>query len=147
MNLEIKIAEITTEALKALYNIDFNTTEIQLQKTKKEFEGDFTIVTFPFVKLARKSPEVIGNELGEYICKHESLIDKFNVIKGFLNISIDKSYWIQQLEIIEQNNTFGYQEVTENSPLVMVEYSSPNSMEQEINLEPLALKDCCACLI
>ena len=127
MNLEIKIAEITTEALKALYNIDFNTTEIQLQKTKKEFEGDFTIVTFPFVKLARKSPEVIGNELGEYICKHESLIDKFNVIKGFLNISIDKSYWIQQLEIIEQNNTFGYQEVTENSPLVMVEYSSPNT--------------------
>ena len=127
MNLEIKIAEITTEALKALYNIDFNTTEIQLQKTKKEFEGDFTIVTFPFVKLARKSPEIIGNELGEYICKHESLIDKFNVIKGFLNISIDKSYWIQQLEIIEQNNTFGYQEVTENSPLVMVEYSSPNT--------------------
>ncbi|MBO7255642.1 MAG: arginine--tRNA ligase [Paludibacteraceae bacterium] len=127
MKLEIKIAEITTEALKALYNIDFNTTEIQLQKTKKEFEGDFTIVTFPFVKLARKSPEVIGNELGEYICKHESLIDKFNVIKGFLNISIDKSYWIQQLEIIEQNNTFGYQEVTENSPLVMVEYSSPNT--------------------
>lgn len=127
MNLEIKIAEITTEALKALYNIDFNTTEIQLQKTKKEFEGDFTIVTFPFVKLARKSPEVIGNELGEYICKHESLIDKFNVIKGFLNISIDKSYWIQQLEIIEQNNTFGYQKVTENSPLVMVEYSSPNT--------------------
>ena len=127
MKLEIKIAEITTEALKALYNIDFNTTEIQLQKTKKEFEGDFTIVTFPFVKLARKSPEVIGNELGEYICKHESLIDKFNVIKGFLNISIDKSYWIQQLEKIEQNNTFGYQEATEKSPLVMVEYSSPNT--------------------
>lgn len=127
MKLEIKIAEITTEALKALYNIDFNTTEIQLQKTKKEFEGDFTIVTFPFVKSARKSPEVIGNELGEYICKHESLIDKFNVIKGFLNISIDKSYWIQQLEKIEQNNTFGYQEATEKSPLVMVEYSSPNT--------------------
>ncbi len=127
MKLENKITEITIEALKNLYSIDFNSSDIQIQKTKKEFEGDLTIVTFPFVKLVRKSPDAISTELGDYICRHESLVEKFNVIKGFINLTIDVSYWLKKLEEIDAEEKYGFVPQTENSPLVMVEYSSPNT--------------------
>lgn len=127
MKLELKIAEITVNALKSLYSIDVECSDIQLQKTKKEFEGDLTIVIFPFVKAVRKSPDIIGGELGEFICKHEFLVEKFNVIKGFLNLCISKQHWINELNEIDKDDTFGYKTVTDNSPLVMVEYSSPNT--------------------
>lgn len=127
MKLELKIAEITANALKSLYGIDVKYSYIQLQKTKKEFEGDLTIVIFPFVKMVRKSPEAIGNELGNFICEHESLVENFNVIKGFLNLCIGKKHWIDELSEIDKNDIFGYKTATDDSPLVMVEYSSPNT--------------------
>lgn len=127
MKLELKIAEITANALKSLYGIDVKCSDIQLQKTKKDFEGDLTIVIFPFVKTVRKSPDVIGNELGNFICEHESLVENFNVIKGFLNLCISKKHWIDELSEINKNDTFGYKTATDDSPLVMVEYSSPNT--------------------
>ena len=98
-----------------------------MQKTRKEFAGDITIVTFSFVKQARKSPEVLGNELGEYICQKFPLVLNYNVIKGFLNLTIDVSYWLDMLEKIDSEEKFGFVSQTEDSPLVMVEYSSPNT--------------------
>ncbi len=127
MTLEQTLTNVVANAVKSLYGIEIQASDIQLQKTRKEFSGDFTVVTFPFVKQARKSPEAVGAELGEYICQHEPLVEHFNVIKGFLNLSISKTYWLEQLAAIEQNDTFGYQTATDNSPLVMVEYSSPNT--------------------
>ncbi len=127
MTLEQTLTNVVANAVKSLYGIEIQASDIQLQKTRKEFSGDFTVVTFPFVKQARKSPEAVGAELGEYICQHEPLVEQFNVIKGFLNLSISKTYWLEQLAAIEQNDTFGYQTATDNSPLVMVEYSSPNT--------------------
>ncbi len=127
MTLEQTLTNVVANAVHSLYGIEIQASDIQLQKTRKEFSGDFTVVTFPFVKQARKSPEAVGAELGEYICSHEPLVEQFNVIKGFLNLCISKTYWLEQLAAIEQNDTFGYQAATDNSPLVMVEYSSPNT--------------------
>ena len=127
MILEETLAEIVVKAVKSLYDIDVEKSNIQLQKTRKEFAGDITIVTFSFVKQARKSPEVLGNELGEYICQKFPLVLNYNVIKGFLNLTIDVSYWLDMLEKIDAEEKFGFVSQTEDSPLVMVEYSSPNT--------------------
>lgn len=127
MTLKQRISPIVVEALKELYNIEIAESEIQFQKTKKEVDGDVTVVAFPYVKQARKSPDVVGAELGEYICKHLPVVERYNVIKGFLNLSVSKAYWLEQLNEIEQCENYGYTEATEESPLVMVEYSSPNT--------------------
>lgn len=95
MNLEVTIQSVVAQSVKTLYNVDVETNQIQIQKTKKEFEGDITVVVFPFVKAARKSPEGAGQEIGEFIVKNNPVVSAFNVIKGFLNLSIDKSYWIE----------------------------------------------------
>lgn len=127
MILEETLSEIVVKAVKILYDIEIEKNVIQLQKTRKEFSGDITVVTFSFVKQARKSPEVLGQELGEYICQNFSLVSEFNVIKGFLNLTIDVSYWLNKLEEIDAEEKYGFVPQTENSPLVMVEYSSPNT--------------------
>lgn len=127
MLVENIIAQATAEAVKALYGLDFPAEKITPQTTKKEFEGNLTIVVFPFVKAAHKAPETTGTEIGNYLAEHCDAVAKFNVIKGFLNITIEKSFWTKVLEKVSDDKNFGFKPVTADSPLVMIEYSSPNT--------------------
>lgn len=127
MNIEITLTQLVQQAVKTLYAVDLEEKQIQLQKTKKEFEGNITVVTFPFVKAARKSPEQVGQELGEYLKENAEIVADFNVIKGFLNISISAAYWLETLKDIDASENFGTKTVNDASPLMMVEYSSPNT--------------------
>jgi arginyl-tRNA synthetase len=127
MSIEAKITQAVILAVKELYRAETDEKTVQLQKTKKEFEGDLTVVVFPFAKMARKSPEQAANEIGEYLKSNEPLITEFNVIKGFLNLSIAQNYWLQTLSSIDKKADFGTTKATDASPLVMIEYSSPNT--------------------
>ena len=128
MTIEEKIIVSVKDAVKALYEVDTDDKQIQLQKTKAEFEGHLTVVVFPFVKIARKAPEQVGNEIGQYLVSNLSdVVAKFNVVKGFLNLVISDAPWITLLNKINAEPKFGFTDVTENSPLVMIEYSSPNT--------------------
>lgn len=127
MNLEATIQSAVAQAVSVLYQFETEPAQIQLQKTKKEFEGDVTVVVFPFVKAARKSPEGAGQEIGEYLVQNSHVISAFNVIKGFLNLSINHTYWIDLLNNISTNEKFGTVASDDNSPLMMIEYSSPNT--------------------
>ena len=127
MNLDETIQSAVAQSVKALYDIDTEIQQIQIQKTKKEFEGDITVVVFPFVKPARKSPEVVGQEIGEYILQHHPVVSAFNVIKGFLNISISKAYWLETLNAIHNDSLFGTTAAGDDAEVMMIEYSSPNT--------------------
>lgn len=127
MNIETILTESIASAIKALYGTDAESGKIQLQKTRKEFEGDFTLVVFPFLSLSRKKPEDTAKEIGEYLVANQPIAESFNVVKGFLNISIAPSYWIELLHNIDKEEKWGITEATPDSPLVMVEYSSPNT--------------------
>jgi len=113
--------------VKALYGMDANEKMLQLQKTRSEFEGNLTLVVFPFVKAAKKSPEQTAQEIGEYLVANCTAISKFNVVKGFLNLSIGEGAWLSLLQAMDQDDRFGMKPVHEDSPLVMIEYSSPNT--------------------
>lgn len=127
MNLDETIQSAVVQSVKALYDIDTDIQQIQIQKTKKEFEGDITVVVFPFVKAARKSPEVAGQEIGQYILEHFPVVSAFNVIKGFLNISISKAYWLETLNAIHNDSQFGTITAGNDADIMMIEYSSPNT--------------------
>ena len=127
MNIEALISKAAQEAVKALYGQDVSEKMVQLQKTRSEFEGNLTLVVFPFVKMARKSPEQTAQELGEYLQKNCGAIEKFNVVKGFLNLCIGDGAWLQLLSAIDADAHFGTKQATDDSPLVMIEYSSPNT--------------------
>ena len=127
MNLESILTISVSGAVKTLYNADAELNQIQIQKTKKEFSGDLTVVVFPFVKAARKSPEQTGQEIGEYLVQNNPVISGFNVIKGFLNLNISKIYWLETLAEIHSNADFGITKATDESALMMIEYSSPNT--------------------
>ncbi|MBR0262863.1 MAG: arginine--tRNA ligase [Prevotella sp.] len=127
MNIEALISKAAGEAVKALYGMDATEKMLQLQKTRSEFEGNLTLVVFPFVKAAKKSPEQTAQEIGEYLQQHCGAVEKFNVVKGFLNLSVGDGAWLQLLEAIDKDDNFGMKQATENSPLVMIEYSSPNT--------------------
>nr|WP_320037203.1 arginine--tRNA ligase [uncultured Bacteroides sp.] len=127
MNIENKIAESVINGLKALYGQEVSAAQVQLQKTKKEFEGHLTLVVFPFLKLSKKKPEETAQEIGEYLLANDSSISAFNVIKGFLNLTIASSCWIELLNSIHAEKQYGIIPANENSPLVMIEYSSPNT--------------------
>ena len=127
MNIETIINETIIAAIKELYDQDVAAESIQLQKTRKEFEGDFTLVVFPFLKMSKKRPEETAQEIGEKIAAMQPLVSGFNVIKGFLNLSIATTYWIDLLHSIEKNDMWGITKADEKSPLIMVEYSSPNT--------------------
>lgn len=127
MNIEIQLSTAVSQAVKALYDIDMSAEKIQIQKTKKEFEGDLTVVTFPFTKMARKAPQMIAEELGVYLLENCKTVVAYNVINGFLNLSIKQAHWIETLNQINQNEQFGLTSATDESPLMMVEYSSPNT--------------------
>ena len=127
MNIEENISKAVVGAVKSLYGIELAENGIQLQKTKSDFEGDITLVVFPFTKTARKQPEVIGNEIGQWLTENTDIVDKYNVIKGFLNLSISKDNWISTLNNIYNDKKYGTKEETPESPLMMIEYSSPNT--------------------
>lgn len=124
MSLEQHIQVLVKDAVKALYGVDAEDSQIQLQKTRPEFEGNITLVVFPFVKLARKAPAQVAAEIGEELAKSE-LIAKYNAVQGFLNLVIDDAFWVKQLEAIDAEANYGQQ--PSRNQLMMVEYSSPNT--------------------
>lgn len=128
MTLENILTKKVQEAVKNLYGIEVNEQQVQLQKTRPEFEGDITLVVFPFVKAARKAPAQVATEIGETL-KGE-LVEKYNAVQGFLNLSIAQTYWLAQLQTIADTENYGQQTRTKedgSQPLMMVEYSSPNT--------------------
>ena len=127
MNIEALTSKAAQEAVKALYGMDATEKMVQLQKTRSEFEGNLTLVVFPFVKAAKKSPEQTAQEIGEYLQANCVAVEKFNVVKGFLNLSVGDGAWLNLLEAIDQDENFGMKQATDDSPLVMIEYSSPNT--------------------
>ena len=127
MTIEAKIISSVTDGIKSLYGQEVAATQIQLQKTKKEFEGHLTLVVFPFLKMSRKSPEQTATEVGEYLKANCPAISAYNVIKGFLNLTISSDCWIELLNDIHTTAQYGLTQATESSPLVMIEYSSPNT--------------------
>ena len=127
MKIENQISRAVIAAVKELYAQEVTEAMVQLQKTKSTFEGNYTLVVFPFIKISRKKPEDTAQEIGEYIAKHCEAVADFNVVKGFLNLVIAAEAWISLLNDIHSDDRFGEKPVTEASPLVMVEYSSPNT--------------------
>ncbi len=127
MSIETIIQEATVTAIKDLYGADTDMNQVQVQVTRKEFEGDVTIVVFPLLRLSRKSPEQTGEELGAYLVEKVDIVDGFNVIKGFLNLNISQQYWMNILSEVFADMNFGRKEAGEDAELVMVEYSSPNT--------------------
>ena len=127
MNIEQKLVSSVIGGLKALYGQDVPAAQVQLQKTKKEFEGHLTLVVFPFLRMSKKGPEQTAREIGEYLQANEPSVAAFNVIKGFLNLTIASSAWIELLNGIHADKQYGIVAATDNSPLVMIEYSSPNT--------------------
>ena len=125
--IEQQIMSAAQAAVKALYGQDVPEKMVQLQKTRSEFEGNLTLVVFPFVKMARKSPEQTGQEIGQYLADNCEAVSKFNVVKGFLNLSIADTAWLQLLADIDKDDHYGERLADEKSPLVMIEYSSPNT--------------------
>ena len=127
MTIEQQIINAAQAAVKELYGQEVAEKMVQLQKTKKEFEGNLTLVVFPFLKISRKKPDETAREIGEYIKQNCEAIADFNAVGGFLNLVIDKKAWLGLLNEMNQNEKFGEKPVTEASPLVMIEYSSPNT--------------------
>ena len=127
MSIDQIISSAVAKAVKELYNVDVAPESVGPQPTRKEFEGNVTVVVFPWVKAARKAPEAVGNEIGAWLVANEPAVKAFNVVKGFLNIVIEPTYWNTVLERIVADKEFGRRPVTADSKLVMVEYSSPNT--------------------
>ena len=127
MKIEDKLVASVLNGLKALYGQEVPEKMVQLQKTKKEFEGHLTLVVFPFLKMSKKGPEQTAQEIGEYLKVNDPAVAAFNVIKGFLNLTIASATWIELLNEIQADELYGLVQVTDASPLVMIEYSSPNT--------------------
>lgn len=127
MKLDKIVAQSAVEAVKSLYGQDVPLNLIQVQKTRPEFEGNMTLVIFPLLKISRKKPEDTAREIGEYIVAHNDFVENFSIVKGFLNFTFRADTWLSMLQDIDQEAHFGEKPVTEESPLAMVEYSSPNT--------------------
>ena len=127
MKIESQIMNAAIEAVKALYGQDVPEKMVQLQKTRSEFEGNLTLVVFPFLKISKKNPEQTAQEIGQYLVEHCEAIASFNVVKGFLNLVIAPAAWLSLLADIDADEQYGHKQVTDASPLVMIEYSSPNT--------------------
>ena len=127
MNIESSISSMVVKAISDLYGQEVSEKMVQLQKTRSEFEGNLTLVVFPFLKMSKKKPEDTAKEIGDYLVAHDKNVAGYNVVKGFLNLSIATSAWIGLLNTIHAEEHFGEREATDASPLVMIEYSSPNT--------------------
>lgn len=127
MTIESIIAEGVVKAVKELYGADVQADKVMPSATRKDFEGDFTVMVFPLVRMSHKSPEETGTEIGEWMTKNVPAIEKFNVVKGFLNLSVSATYWLNLLHGIAADPDWGIRKPGADAPLVMVEYSSPNT--------------------
>ena len=127
MNIEKEICRAAQEAVKTLYGQDVDEKMIQLQNTKREFEGSLTLVVFPLLRISHKKPEDTAQDIGQYVAEHCDAVEKFNVVKGFLNIVVSRAAWAALLDDINADPTYGHKHAGEHSPLVMIEYSSPNT--------------------
>ena len=127
MNIEDILTSAIVKSIYSIYNTNLEKEQVQIQKTRPEFEGSFTLVVFPYLRISHKKPEETAQEIGDWLVKNEEAIEKFNVVKGFLNLVVSSSYWIKVLEDIHSDNNYGKKEATTDSPLVMIEYSSPNT--------------------
>ena len=127
MSIENILSQATAQAVNELYGLAVEPQTIVPQATRKEFEGNLTIVVFPFLRASHKAPDATAQEIGEYLATNCEAVEKFNVIKGFLNISIKPSFWAQLLDNISQDENYGFKQETADSKLVMIEYSSPNT--------------------
>ncbi len=127
MNIEHQISGAVLTAVKELYGQEVPAKMVQLQKTKREFEGSLTLVVFPFLKISKKKPEDTATEIGQWLKEHESSVEGFNVVKGFLNLTVSNAAWTGLLNTINADPTYGEKHATADSPLVMIEYSSPNT--------------------
>lgn len=127
MNIEQQLTADVRAAIKALYGQEVPDNLLQLQKTKREFEGHLTLVTFPLLRISRKKPEETAQEIGQYLQKNSDAVAAFNVVKGFLNLVVAPQKWVELLEVIDADDHYGFVKPTEASPLVMIEYSSPNT--------------------
>ena len=125
MTIEQTLSSLVIKAVKALYDIDAAPQQVQLQKTRPEFEGNITVVVFPFVKAARKAPALVAAELGQWLVENGKIVSTFNAVQGFLNLSISDAFWLEQLRDMAANEHYG--DSTEKRGLMMVEYSSPNT--------------------
>ncbi len=125
--MEELILKYIIEAVKSLYGVDIDSSLLSISKTKKEFEGDLTLVVFPLLKITRQKPEDTADSIGAYLKKNCQAVKDYNVIKGFLNLSLAQNCWIDTLLQINAHPQYGFKNVTENAPLYMVEYSSPNT--------------------
>jgi arginyl-tRNA synthetase len=123
--IEQELHKVIELALQSLYQAD--NTNLQFQKTRKEFEGDVTLVVFPLTRFSKKSPEQTAEDIGQYLIENEALVTDYNVVKGFLNLSIDNSYWLKQFQIAFDSENFGCVECSDDSPIHLVEFSSPNT--------------------
>ncbi len=127
MGIEQQIKEAVVRAIKELYGADFQVDNVPLELTRKDQKGDFTVVVFPLLRISRKKPEDTANEIGEFLKRELSVIASVEVIKGFLNLTLSHSYWLQVLKQVVGNENYGFTKADENSPLMMIEYSSPNT--------------------
>lgn len=127
MQIEEQIAQSVLQGIRDLYGADVPAKQVQLQKTKKEFEGNLTLVVFPFLRISRKKPEETAQEIGEYLAAHDTHVSKFNVIKGFLNLTVAAGSWIDTLNAIHADASYGLKKAGEDAPLYMIEYASPNT--------------------
>ena len=127
MNIEQQLTADVRAAIKALYGQEVPDNLLQLQKTKREFEGHLTLVTFPLLRISRKKPEETAQEIGQYLQENSDAVAAFNVVKGFLNLVVAPQKWVELLEVIDADDHYGFVKPTEASPLVMIEYSSPNT--------------------
>ncbi len=127
MKIDQQLTQAVIDAVKALYGQDITADQVTLQKTKKEFEGHLTLVVFPFLRISRKKPEDTASEIGAWIKENTNLIASYNAVKGFLNLVIAPAQWVTLLDDINADSEFGITRPSENSPLVMIEYSSPNT--------------------
>lgn len=127
MNIEYILQNAVIGAIKELYGADVDASQITLQKTKKEFKGHYTLVTFPLLKISKKNPELTAQEIGAYLNEKSPVVSEFNVIKGFLNLTVASEVWVNLLENINTQPNYGFTPVADDAPLYMVEYSSPNT--------------------
>ena len=127
MTVEQQISNSVITAIKELYGADIPAEQIQLQKTRKEFSGHLTLVVFPFLRASHQNPELTAQAIGEYLKKNEPAVSDFNVVKGFLNMTVSCATWIDLLNSINSQPDFGITKILPDAPLVMIEYSSPNT--------------------
>lgn len=127
MSMESRLIETVIEAVQKIYDQEPDKKTIQIQKTRKDFDGDFTLVVFPLLRISKKPPEQTATEIGEYLKENVKEISSFNVIKGFLNLSIDKSFWLSFLNTVGADEQYGFIQQSDQSRTVMIEYSSPNT--------------------